>query len=627
MSDIINGSCLKQRKYISRGCFKKNFSKFLKLQKDYYEDIANLVGAEKFVKTLDHMFHRFVSQNNEVDPKSGEIVPSLHVEVNFDTGDAGADPFPEFIFSIKKQVENVSEYKKYYGPQAKNELKIAIKEFLCDQNLISAEIADNFDVVLGCGSVNIYDAICRKIIKRKDDAIIIPAPTYGFFIPQIYRMKGEVIFIIGEEGGKVSPLEVHKNIQEYNVRQHLIWKSLLEEHFRIYLSHLTSKLCQKFILDKKQFSIMKEQILASKDIFETDRIVSIFVQSNLLGKNARLIKRIFENSDLLPPSPSRVVGFLHINPSIYGAAYTQDDINALTNIFEEMRVTVIEDLAYFPVKSQKAENLASFLPKDCETISLLGISKPFALAGFRIGIAVTKSLLAEDLMRRIENIIGFTPMSIQKAVIDMLSTKKADIKYYFDQNNFSARGYAFKRKIMIFGLEGRRSKCLSYEDKITCESVYRAEIKNLFQKKRQQGIELFDKDYLLKSGVDINSLSQNDNISRYEQLIVEDFLERGVSEWFDLSFDPIWGFFSIVNCEKLISCSPIVGINLNNSFDVFAFLAFFFGFRTIPSETMGIENPRIGQHKLRCTYSSKIETIVSGLFTIFVGINQLLLKT
>ncbi len=61
---------------------------------------------------------------------------------------------------------------------------------------------DRDNTVVGHGSSQLYTLAMRHLIENKGDAIIVPVPTYGLFLPQIEKAGGTVIPVpLNKENG------------------------------------------------------------------------------------------------------------------------------------------------------------------------------------------------------------------------------------------------------------------------------------------------------------------------------------------------------------------------------------------------------------------------------------------
>ncbi len=146
----------------------------------------------------------------------------------------------------------------------------------------------------------------------------------------------------------------------------------------------------------------------------------------------------------------RVVGLVHINPNLYGAAYGEEEVEELSELCADRGIVLIEDLAFFPLGAKQGRApLASALGRRCRVVSMLGLSKPFGLANARLGIAVTDEELAERLVRRVETTIGFVPRSPQLALGEMLGGDLDLLDQFLEEKN---RGYMAHRNVMLAGI-------------------------------------------------------------------------------------------------------------------------------------------------------------------------------
>jgi aspartate/methionine/tyrosine aminotransferase len=551
----------------------ENIRKFCSLLERFWEEVNALEGTDRFIRTLDHMFGTFVLEQQE---------GGLPMGGNLDTGDAHGEAFPPFTRALSQHFSDRVEIKKYYGPEALSEVKRGVKSLGRMLGLAPAEVLEQHNVVVGAGTVNLYDVACRQLIRRRRDAFLLPTPTYGFFIPQIRRTGGVPLFLAGQESYRLSSDEIAHAADQYNAARlkewRLEWKGLLTV-----FSH---ELSLRYNVDPIEISdvCLRQDLRALTDPEEIDRRIAEALHSFGLGED------VLNHPDLTPPTPSRVVGLLHINPNVCGYAYGEDEVRGIANVCAQRGITIVEDLAYYPIQcTVNPKEISSVMNQTCPALVLMGISKPFAVANMRLGVGLAKEPIASRLMRRVENSIGFVSRPLQLALADMLLAGDEALECFLEKGNSeSDGGYQRKLKLIYFGLEGWSSQRLSTKDKEMSEAVFREEI---FQ--------------------------------FHDGPIAREFFEVGLSPWLEPVFDPDWGLFVIVDCQRAIRRFSGSRLPIRSSFDVFALLAFFCGVRSIPGETMGLEKNGAEHQLLRLSFSCATSVLVKALYVAWVGLSKL----
>jgi aspartate/methionine/tyrosine aminotransferase len=394
-----------------------------------------------------------------------------------DTGDPHGLPFEQFLESYRRHLEDSLSFNHYFGPGPTPDVVDGTRRLMTHFGLLSHEEAERFDVVVGAGTLHLYEMICRELIEQPGDAIAVPVPTYGLMIPQIEEAGGVPLLIPGR--GRHRLVDLERAIEKYN-------------------------------------------------------------------------------------QTGRVVGLLYINPNAYGYGYGAEEVEALARMCGRHDITLIEDLAFYPLAAQRARTpIVSALAKGCKAVTLMGFSKPFGLANARLSLALAPPALARTLIGRVQTSIGFVSRPLLQAFGEMLSGDFSEMDRFLYRNN---QAYQLGRKVMLYGLEGETSTRLSAEEKRQCA-----------------------------------------------ELFPEAMRARGLSEWLDLAHDPEWGMFVIVDCSKLIA--RVAGVE--SAMDVFELLATKFGVRSIPGEVMGTHRP-----ELRLSFSCELDLLVEALVTLYKGLRE-----
>lgn len=581
---------------------------FQKQLSNFHKESSSLYGIQRFICMLDFMFSVFGNKCTTPNPYPDLREGKFSMYGNFDTGDAHGLPFSGFSDELRRILHNEDEYRKYYGPQVENDIKISIKKFLAERGVVEENVVENLGFSIGAGTVNLYDVICRKIIKRKGDVIILPVPTYGFFIPQIFRSFGQPLYIFTKKGEVIDFNKLEKTIEQKNLNLLELWKANIESEINTYLVYLCSVINIRVKKpSQKLYSELIKRIRILNDNSKIDDEIFQFLSHLIDDKHT--LHLIMKSEEFTLPTPPRIVGFLHINPTIYGSVISKEDTREYASILKKYHITMIEDLAYFGIETTPNVQLQSCVGENlCDSIGLFGLSKPFGIAGLRLGVAFSDPLTMKDIDRRIENEIGFISPMFHKVLSSIFLAPKKDIDdYLFKKNLDSDEGYLLKKQLMIFCFEGDESKKLSESVKIACKEICKKYISEYLS-------------YRIKNE-SISLILNDHNQAKCVEDILLNFVSKGISEWFEITHNPVAGFFIIADCSKLMNASFLGEVHLNSSFDVFAFLAYFFGVRFIPAESMGIEN-KADCSLLRVSFSCDIQFIVVGLFSLFLGINH-----
>ncbi len=601
----------KPRKHITRTLTEENIHYFNRSLEKFHLEKSRYFGVNLFRFHMKYIFDVFLSVHKEINPSTGQEFDFFPLQGNLDTGDPHGKPFPPFFNALLDKLSEQEEVKRYYGAAAQKALKDSISSFLLKMEVLENP-KETMDYAIGSGTVHLYELICRQLIKRKGDAILIPTPTYGFFIPQVYRAGGIPILLETDDRGMIETRQFENTIKKYNERQLESWKKQFPNLIRLFESDLRTN----WNIAIRESSIEDIKELENQLFFETTRKdwekeVDAFIFSKILKNQEDRFSQIKEQQEIEFPYPPRVVGALFINPTVYGAVLTKEEVESLAQIMEYYHVTAIEDLAYLFIDVKPHKKQGYFLNYSAPYFSLLGVSKPFALSGMRLGMAISSKEKIEELQGRIENSIGFISPIFQKALIELFESPTNQIQEFFKKNNTHDEwGYSLKRKLSIYLLEGASTTKLSEKEKNPIRLIIFKEIKLLVKKWEDLGVSFSDTD--LKKPFD----------RQHRVSLVDRFMEEGLSDFFDIVRDAEAGFFFILNCQKLINKGKIGPVKICCSFDVFALLSYFFGLKLFPSEAMGLQHGS-NCNQLRYSFSSDVSLIVSLFFTAYLGIKQL----
>ena len=537
---------------------------------------------------------------------------------NFDTGNSCAQPFQPFLTALQLASRDIYIYRQYqFTSEIDHNLKNLVLRFC--QNIkwlnnhtdeLSSE--DDLDVAIGGGTTQLWDCLLRILIVRRNDVILIPTPSYGLFIPQIEMLGGQIrlIPLKQENHFKLTNNQLNSTIVETHFK--LITKWLKDLPFK--LKNLLEILYDDHLLIEPNFD-MKNIIDTQIDQFiqriqqtiliqsTEDLCISTYVEGQLaefmgnylFNGNTQLLVEIQSNGlqSTLCPGPPRVVALLHINPSIFGTIYTEKDLIELSKVCVQHKICVVEDLAYallqLPIKDQFNASIPTFHSiksnlKTIKSVLLFGLSKPFAIADIRVGFAIGKRSLIEQI-----NVISFstscfTPVLFQSSLSTLFPEEYTKITDYLAIN---AHVYKTKRNLLLACLMGFEK--LQYER--TIEQSELDETKFLLEQITQQ--------------------------KKYDKSMIKSFFSIGLSKYFTVCCIPEAGFFIIVNCQPFLQT---VGrqYNIKTSLEVALFLSYFYRVRVVPEEMMGVDlQQTTSPQLLRLSYSISNENIIEAAFTIF----------
>ncbi|AZD55808.1 hypothetical protein C4K19_4025 [Pseudomonas chlororaphis subsp. aurantiaca] len=484
---------------------------------------------------------------------------------NLDTGNAWHPPYPRYSQELQYASTDLELARQYMGPEALRELVQAACAYARNAKLVPEKWSGTLGVLAGTGTVQLYDVLTRLLIERPNDGVVVPTPTYGFFLPQIERAGGDIIPLPLSPSGRVSAQQLRDVVEKAESQRWSQWRS--EICARITLARLRWPQADIY-WDK-----LKRELLRAESPFEADAILSTYG-----APRGRVLYSML--------SPPRVVALFHINPQVNGLVYGSAQVDALSDVLVSKQMAVIEDLAYHGlILRENATVISSFLSTSVPTYSLLGLSKPFALAGHRIGILLTSEPL-EPLQRLVESSAGFVPPASQLAAAAVLGAPSEHLASYLDAaNNDPDEGYAIKRRIMLMLLKGRHTgNVLPYER----EAI------------------------LARLHAELAEVAMCLDVTKQA---CEQFLDEGLSRLVELAHDPEMGIFILVSCKPCIDLAWAKHLGVKTSFDFFAWAAYFCGVRTIPEESMG--SAWQDAHLLRLSLSPAVGTLVKSAFLLW----------
>lgn len=570
--------------------------------------------VSRFEFLLDEMFEVFLSLNVETGA-GGEGGDCFPMSDNFDTGNASSGPFPPFVAGVQEAFRDLDAYRGYVGPRPIEGLPEAVNDWLIRHGFITAQRSAELAVAVGAGTVHLYDVLCRTLIQRPGDVVIIPEVTYGFFIPQVERSGGRTHILRSTLGAKIDAGAVAAAVDAINNSSAENWRKTARQRLELYVAETEG--CYGDTTRRPGIDLLTnlvEELSAYSSPVEIEAKLLHFIRSEICGGDAALYSRLSAAPQTRMLFPPRVVAYLHINPNLYGKSYGPEESSLITKSLASRSVTVIEDFAYHSLGIPIA-NFKSCLLFGSNVFSLLGVSKPLSIANCRLGILLGEREAMHGLYRVIENSVGFVSTLLQRGLLKAFSEPDA-LDDYLAANWSGPDGYRRKKNLMLACVEGGSSTSLDSDLRDTLQREILDGVSEFFAWKRSQGVELYDADYQSAGG------RRAANPTDYQRLVAADFAEGGLSRWLEVCESPDCGFFVIVDCRRLLQNWPLQEPRLTCAFDVFALFAVLFGVRTIPEECMG-DLDFSGSHRIRFSYSVPAETIIRACVTLYLGMTQL----
>jgi aspartate/methionine/tyrosine aminotransferase len=570
--------------------------------------------VSRFEFLLDEMFEVFLSLNVET-PASGESSDCFPLPDNFDTGNASFEPFPPFVAGVQEAFGDLDAYRTYVGPRPIEGLSEAVKDWLTRHGFITARRSSELAVAVGAGTVHLYDVLCRALIQRPGDVVIIPEVTYGFFIPQAERSGGRTHILRATRGEKINADEVAAAVDAINDASAHNWRKTARQRLEVYVAEAEG--CFGITIHEPGGGLLADlvdDLSVCVSPLEIQAKLEHFIRSEICRGDAALYSRVSAAPQTRMLFPPRVVAYLHINPNLYGKAYGSEEASLITKSLALRSVTVIEDFAYHSL-GLPISQFKSCLLFGSNVFSLLGVSKPLSIANCRLGILLGEREAMHGLYRVIENSVGFVSTLLQRGLLKAFSEPEA-LDDYLVSNWSGPVGYRRKKNLMLACLEGDGSSNLDPDLRDTSRRGVLDGVSEFFAWKRAQGVELYDAGYQSADGRGVADPAD------YQRRIAADFVKEGLSRWLEVCASPDCGFFVIVDCRRLLRRWHLQEPRLACAFDVFALFAVLFGVRTIPEECMGELNFS-GAYRIRFSYSVPAETIIRACVTLYIGMTQL----
>lgn len=237
------------------------------------------------------------------------------------------------------------------------------------------------------------------------------------------------------------------------------------------------------------FALMPDRVNANVEIIDLKEEDKFLINPDSLSKkideiNKNLKKKYKNKLDYTP----KVVAYLNLNPhNPIGNVMSKKDIDLITRLGDvclEKGVFIIDDLIYRDLTfdlENKAFPIASIKKYFNNTISLFGISKAYALAGFRAGAIICPTPIYWGLSKEIFEYMDSTPVLQVKAMQGVFNgskkTKRHTQKYLSKLLDEYKYRLAFTTAL-IYGINGVDN---SYKYRII------SDIKNIVQDEKLAG--------------------------------------------------------------------------------------------------------------------------------------------
>lgn len=307
----------------------------------------------------------------------------LPVPDNVDTGNAGVLPPPLYVKKFAKYATKPDYYRYYANASGHPKMDARVKQFLIDTNMLAVppEKLANVGVALGSGTTMCMYMVCRVVLSP-GDVILAPTPSYGFFFPLFESCHAQIHWIPQTLNLKLSPSLLQHTIIETNYRLFCAWMPNfipLVSHFHQCISapHLMLPCRQKDLPSARDLQQFIESVCNEISHGMEPAASNKMIRDFLIQKFLDLPKEQCQTAQTLPialsavpfPMPPRVRCLLHINTSVYGLIYTQEDVEALVPILKKYSVCVLEDLtfAWMVLDEKAAEEQLGKRQRDKET--------------------------------------------------------------------------------------------------------------------------------------------------------------------------------------------------------------------------------------------------------------------
>ena len=302
------------------------------------------------------------------------------------------------IDSITKEDEDMTSYD--YSSIHSKELE-TIKKYLKHHRIVSEKMSlQRSNILVGNGSTQLYDITLKKLFRDHPNTIgknilLIPSPSYGLFVPQVYQNGGGVrtIPLLAANDYKLTSVQLNGAIIETNDR--LFRESLpeLNYQYKTYLSKIKA-----LGIDTTQLPLsFDEEKITRTELQQRLNTIAETVMTEVKQTKGLAQKQAVFGNTVIPPIPriAEVLGFFHCNiHNPTGKIYSQDEVTALDVIRRKHDIMVIEDLAHHELAFSKETPLGYFGNtelKPRKQVTLLSLSKAYCAPAWRVGVAYASS--------------------------------------------------------------------------------------------------------------------------------------------------------------------------------------------------------------------------------------------
>ncbi|MEV0083700.1 aminotransferase class I/II-fold pyridoxal phosphate-dependent enzyme [Saccharopolyspora sp. NPDC050642] len=537
-----------------------------------FDAVLRTVGSDevaRFELLCEQMFSSFVCPDESV------VFPGAAPLSNLDTGDAMPGVYPPFAAALRDEVGLVdTDGHHYYGPEATAELVEAARRFLARTGFLGGEPLSGLEVLPSAGTVHGYDALCKVLVRNQADTVIVPELGYGFFLTQPHRVGGRVVDVPCDGRGRVTASSLRQVIEEQN---RLLWQDWVQDR-ELLFGRAARKLAAAGIVahegeNTRRLAEISDAMAADPDAWRSAEVGRQLLDLTT-GQGEYALRRV--RDALRPPC---VVAFLHIQPTITGHVYSQSEVESLAAVLAAAEVVALEDIAYHSIRCD-LRDLPSMQRTNALTHTMIGLSKPMAIANFRIGLLYAEKSQSDRIRRALESTTGYISTMLQRALTAGLNSEEYD--RYTTERSFGADGYEFRGRLVHQFLTGGQGELAGAA-------------RDLAMRQARRCPELAP--------------------------FVDGFLATGLSSWLRPFNRPDAGFFQVVSCAPMLDSERFRGLGVRSSFDVFALLAYVFGMRTIPEEGMR-PGTRAGT-RLRIAFSVEPDVLAGLFLRVFAGLSVL----
>jgi aspartate/methionine/tyrosine aminotransferase/thioesterase domain-containing protein/acyl carrier protein len=585
---------------------------------------------------------------------------------NLDTGNSCMEPIESVQAAMTMTTSN--DMRRYQPPEPTEQLRASVLMLMQHLGLLSRPpnggVTNKFDVVVGPGTSFFMHSLCSLLIQRTGDAVLLPTPGYGLFLPAVEEVGGQCAFVHIDERTeyKLTAAELQRAIRDTNKRLMDNWLATLAEELTVMRRRLIRAGLLEDNIDSQDALYAAEQAVRSEltnagalayaqgAADRVDRVLRRFVNVDLLnGTPAHL--SVLESMRAIVPSPPRVVAYLHVNPDTFGRCYTADMCRPLAQVLADANVAVMEDLAYAmvqhdlttnqfklksasfleaekwdaPVQSSPVHSPGAFRPRPLSSLRvycMLGFSKGLSIPGLRLGALVCPVALAPPLFTRVFTSVGFVASSLQRALHHLCRSLPQQLHTYLARN---AVEWTLRRTVFLALVAGVGS--LQLQNELQSASVD-----------------------LLRPLLSESCSAIWDSLASFRpwsspESMADSMLNDGLRKFFNVVCVPEAGFFCLLDSAPLRARSiqwTRGGERLASAMEVCVFLKQICGIKTIPEEALGLpltlENGRrkfdethssAGTHDgrtatlLRFSFSVSLPRLIQLLTQMHVQLNRL----